>query len=487
MNVLLLSNSAPNYFHFFNALAARFGNDGATVAVAVDSAFSREENGLDSAGFAAIYDFSSFFANHHVDFDILARYAGYDLNSALLSDFERAQVYGIWGEGADLDFFDHLKSALLTYFEEIFDKHGTELVLYENVSNTFAHFALFVAQERHAVYFGLGGSRLPGRFSVSADPLADDSVEKAFAGIRNGQKTVAPDVHQWVENYITNIETIVPDYMKINGLERITLIKRYFRRGRLSRIKALIRHASDSRTNSFQIGNPLRTHVSLFLRNVRRRLKVGRVRGMYQKAVAGERFLLYPIHFHPEASTSILAGAYLDEYEVIRNIAFSLPEGVRLYVKDHMSAWAYPSLKFYQRIRSLPNVRLLGPDEPTKQLIKSSVGVITLTSTVGYEALLLKKQVFLYGRVFYGFHKGVVPVVNPANLRRTISDSLASTTSWDDQYNHDFVCAYWLSTLPGALNLMLDREPAAQAAEHIYRELLKSGRLHGYPPVKSAA
>lgn len=477
MNVLFLSNSAPNYFHFFNALAARFRSDGATVAVAVDSAFSREENGLDSAGFAEIYDFSSFFVNHHVDFDILARYAEYDLNSALLSDFERALAYGIWGDGADLDFFDRLKSALLTYFEEIFDKHETDVVLYENVSNAFAHFALFVAQKREAVYIGLGGSRLPGRFSVSADPLADDSVEKAFAAIRNGQKTVEPDVHHWVDKYIANIETIVPDYMKINGLERVALIRRYFRRDRIDRIKALIRHVSDSRTNSFQIGNPLRTHISLFLRNVRRRLKVGRVRGMYQKPVTGERFLLYPIHFHPEASTSILAGAYLDEYEVIRNIAFSLPEGVRLYVKDHISAWAYPSLEFYRRVRSLPNVRLLGPDEPTKQLIKLSLGIITLTSTVGYEALLLKKRVFLYGRVFYEFHKGVIRVVNPADLRRTILDGLASTTSWDEKYNHDFVCAYWLSTLPGTLNLMLGHEGAVQAAKHVYCELLKSGHL----------
>ncbi|AZO75662.1 hypothetical protein [Mesorhizobium sp. M1D.F.Ca.ET.043.01.1.1] len=487
MNILLLSNSAPNYFHFFNALAARFRNDGATVAVAVDSAFSRKENGLDSAGFAAVYDFSSFFVNHKVDFDILERYSGYNLNSALLSDFERAQTYGIWGNSADLDFFDRLKSALLTFFERIFEKHGTELVLYENVSNTFAHFALFVAQERRAVYIGLGASRLPGRFSVSGDPLADDSVERNFAAIRGGYKTVEPDVHRWVRDYIANIETIVPDYMKINGLERIALIKRYFRRDRLAKIKALLRHVSDSRTNSFQIGNPLRTYTSLFLRNVRRRLKAGTVRGMYQKAVAGERFLLYPMHFHPEASTSILAGTYLDEYEVIRNIAFSLPEGTRLYVKDHISAWAYPTLDFYRRIRSLPNVRLLGPHEPTKELIKSSVGVITLTSTVGYEALLLKKRVFLYGRVFYEFHKGVVPIANPANLRRMISGGLASPIGWDDQYNHDFVCAYWLSTLPGTLNLMLDRVPAAQAAEHIYRELLKAGLLHGLAAIKSAA
>jgi len=147
--------------------------------------------------------------------------------------------------------------------------------------------------------------------------------------------------------------------------------------------------------------------IYYFLRYICSRFKVGLVKRLYQAPVEGEQFLLYPMHFHPESSTSILAGTYLDEYEVIRNIAFSLPEGVRLYVKDHISAWGYPALDFYRRIKRLPNVRLLGPNEPTKQLIKASAGVITLTSTVGYEALLLKTRVFLFGQVFYSHIKHV--------------------------------------------------------------------------------
>jgi len=91
--------------------------------------------------------------------------------------------------------------------------------------------------------------------------------------------------------------------------------------------------------------------IYYFLRYICSRFKVGLVKRLYQAPVEGEQFLLYPMHFHPESSTSILAGTYLDEYEVIRNIAFSLPEGVRLYVKDHISAWGYPALDFYRRIK----------------------------------------------------------------------------------------------------------------------------------------
>src|SRR5688572_23280442 len=134
MNILLLSNGAPRYHNFFNALAQLFMRDGATVAVAVDSRFSRIENGLDAVGFAAVHDFPEFFARHSTDRAILARYAEFDLNGALLSDFERAQVYNVWGDAADIDFFDRLKSALLTYFEELITRHAIDTVLYENVS-----------------------------------------------------------------------------------------------------------------------------------------------------------------------------------------------------------------------------------------------------------------------------------------------------------------------------------------------------------------
>lgn len=477
MNILLLSNSAPNYFHFFNALVARFAQDGASVTIAVDSKFSREENRLDALNFATIHEFSSFFAAHRVDHDILARYADFELNAALLSDFERAQVYGIWGRNVDLNFYDRLKSALLRFFEDIFERHAIDVVLYENVSNAFAHYALFVAQKRGAIYCGLGGSRLPGRFSVSADPLADDATAKAFAAIRSGELTIAEDVHQWVDSYIAGIETTVPDYMKINGLDQVGLVKRYFRRDRLDKIRALLRHAFDSRTVAFQIGNPLLTHASLFRRNLMRRLRAGRVRPLYQQPVEGERFLLYPIHFHPESSTSILAGTYLDEYEVIRNIAFNLPEGMRLYVKDHVSAWAYPPLDFYRRVRSLPNVRLLAPEEQTKQLIKASAAIITLTSTVGYEALLLKKRVFLFGRVFYDFHKGVTRIENPTRLRSLLQEGLARPVDWDDAYNHDFICAYHATTLPGTLNLLQTGEAATRTATQVYDTLLDFGYL----------
>jgi hypothetical protein len=472
MNILLLSNSAPNYHHFFKALVRLYAQDGAVITVAVDSRFSREENGLDDLNFAEINAFESWFVTHKTDHALLARYGDINLNHMLLSDFERAQVYGIWGDSTDLDWFDRLKSALLSFYEDIFRRRNITTVLYENVSNAFAYFALIVAQRHGARYMGIGGSRLPGRFALTEDPLADLATSRAFAEIREGRLKPLPEDRAWAQDYLSRIETITPDYMKINGLDRLGILKRYLRRDRIGRIAALLRHARDSRTSAFQIGNPLRTHIGLFRRNVARRLRAPRVRRMYQQPVEGERFLLYPLHFHPESSTSILASSWLDEYEVIRNIAFNLPEGMRLYVKDHASAWAYPTLDFYRRLRALPNVRLLPPEAPTKQLIKQSDAVITLTSTVGYEALLLRRRVFLFGRVFYEFHKGVVRLESPQHLHLCLQEHLAQSVDWDDDYNLDFVCAYHAATLPGSLNLMLGPEGAQKMAAEVHAVLV---------------
>lgn len=475
MNVLLLSNGAPDYHKFFNVLAQKFNENGANVVVAVDSKLSRDVNKLDNLGFD-VYEFSDYFARHQTDAQLLERYADRNLNAALLSDFERAEVYGIWG-AKDHEYFERLKSGLLSYFENIFKCNDIDVVLYENVSNTFAHFAFFVAEKHGARYCGVGGSRMPGRFSITNDPLYDNETAEKFRKIRSGELVVESEVRDWCETYLANIENITPDYMKNNGLNDARLIKRYAKLDKLARIFTVLRHCADDGYYAFQIGNPVRTYINLFLRNVKRKIKIRMIEGVYDKPMVGESFILYPIHFHPESSTSILAGTYLNEYEVIRNIAFNLPQGVKLYVKDHISAWGYPSIDFYQKLCKLPNVRLLGPNEPTKQLIKASRGIITLTSTVGYEALLLKKRVFLFGRVFYDFHKGVTRVEDPSNLFTLLKATLTLPVDWDDQYNSDFVCAHHYSTLPGSIDIMEGASKAAISANHVHAQILRSGYL----------
>lgn len=468
MNILLLSNNAPNYQYFFGFLSERLISDGHSVSVAVDSEFSKDVNKLYKLGLDH-FEFSSYFSKHKTDYVLLKKYAKFNLNSALLSDFERAEVYGIM-EGSGVDYFNKLKSALLAFFEEIVIRRNIHIVLYENVSNTFAHFALYVAQENGVAYCGVGGSRLPGRFSISNDPMADNASRKKFIEISSKSIDVMDDVLSWSDEYIRNIEKIEPDYMKINGLDDLKLIKRYLRLDRLKTIFLLLVHARDDSYHSFQIGNPIKHYANLFKRNVARKIKSIWLRNYYDIS-ADEQYLLYPLHFHPESSTSILAGAYLNEYEVIRNMAFNMPEGVFIYIKDHKSAYGFPSLDFYNNLKKLPNVRVIHPNENTKELIRKSLGVVTLTSTVGYEALLMGKRVFLFGTVFYEFHKNVVKIEDPLKFFDLIRSNIYEDVVVSPEYTRQFVAAYYLSTLKGSLNLMLKATDAKIMVDDLYDEI----------------
>lgn len=472
MNVLILSNGAPGYYRFFNALARQLTGQGHGVEVAVDCPYSRAANRLDTLG-VPVHDFAAFFAGFDEDpARVLADYADEPLNAALLSDFERAEVYHIGGV-RPTDYYPRLQAALLRYFERLLAERPVDVVLYENVSNAFAHFAWIVARRRGVAYCGLVGSRLPGRFAIVSDPLGEQALyTPILAGIRAGRRVVDPAVRAWCRDYLDNLERIVPDYMTFNNLDNLDLAGRYVNRSKWDKLRLAWRHRGDDHVHAFQVGSPLRLSWRMVRRNLGRRLRIGAIRRHYREPVEGERFLLYPLHFHPESSTSILAGTYLDEYEVIRNIAFSLPPGVVLYVKDHVSAYGYPPRAFYRRLAALPNVRLISPFANTKALIRAARAVITLTSTVGYEALLLGRRVFLFGSVFYQDHPDVVRIGNPAALFDLLRRHLDAPTVADAGFNEDFVAAYYLGTFDGVLNFSLGDEAAAALAERVAPQIL---------------
>ena len=469
MNVLFLSNDAPNYFHFFNELARLFSANGSQVFFAVDCKFSRKKNKLDELSFE-IHDFAAFSKQHKKSEEILKKYEKYNLNYALLSDFDRSETNRVWGKVSS-EFYEHIKSALLSYYEYIYEKRNISIVIYENISNAFSYFAFYVAKEKGIKYYGIGGSRLPGRFSITDDPLEDNIVGNNFNKILNKELSIKEDAIEFAENYLNNIEKITPDYMRFNKLNNLSILRRYLNFEKINLLPLLFSHALDKKNDAFLTGNPLLSYFNLFLRNIKRRIRINFVKNIYDNPSSNRGFLLYPLHFHPEASTSILAGAYLNEYEVIKNIAFSLPQGVDLYVKDHISAWGYQSLCFYKKIKKLPNVYLLDPTAPTKKLIMKSRGVITLTSTVGYEALLLKKKVFLFGSVFYEFHKGVVKISNQMKIHDTLLNHLNANDFWDDEYNKNFIYAYYASTYDGTLNLMQGGEGAKILAKKVFEEI----------------
>lgn len=122
------------------------------------------------------------------------------------------------------------------------------------------------------------------------------------------------------------------------------------------------------------------------------------------------KYYLFPLHMQPEASTIVCASKYENQLFAIDQIAKSIPGDAIVYVKEHCAGLGGRPISFYKQLKKYPNVVLVSPWADTHEMIEKCYAVITLTSTVGFDALLHLKPVYLLGHVFYQHCKGVVKV-----------------------------------------------------------------------------
>lgn len=153
-------------------------------------------------------------------------------------------------------------------------------------------------------------------------------------------------------------------------------------------------------------------------------------------------FYYYPLHCEPEAVVLYWGDSiYKNQVKLIENIAAQLPPNCFLYVKDHPHVGFYREVVDYERIKAIPNVKLLDPATPGKSIIRKSSGVITINGTSGFEALLLNKRVYTFGNAFYSSFERVIRIQNIRDLRENIYLHHGETIS-DDEALIKFLHSY---------------------------------------------
>lgn len=176
--------------------------------------------------------------------------------------------------------------------------------------------------------------------------------------------------------------------------EKAKLLKRILKFGRPDFLNNWYRHISFTR-KSEGIGEPIESFPK------------------------DKRYAYYPLHYQPEAATcSMAAVAFESQLTVIQEIAQKLPDDYLLLLKENpLQTFYYRTNDFYEAIHNLPNVRMVRNETPSAQLLEQSDFAVTITGTVGWEALRSGKPVVFFGDPQYQQLDGAFRFSDELNLQ----------------------------------------------------------------------
>jgi len=146
----------------------------------------------------------------------------------------------------------------------------------------------------------------------------------------------------------------------------------------------------NTKTHYTYYGRNRRKVLSYYLKDVIKRKTRKKFVDKKLKMKIGDqtRFVYFPLHIEMERSLLLGAPYYVNQTEVIRNVAKSLPIDYKLYVKEHpgnvLRSWR--SKEEYEQIMEIPNVVLFHPDFSKEELYKKCTMVFSIAGTAGFEA-----------------------------------------------------------------------------------------------------
>lgn len=115
--------------------------------------------------------------------------------------------------------------------------------------------------------------------------------------------------------------------------------------------------------------------------------------------VEGEKYIYFPMHYQPEASSNPMGGgAYADQMVPLYILSRALPEDIKIYVKMHPEQLSIMRTKeYYGEMASIPKVRLMKMETSTYDLMTNAVAVSTLTGTALWECQFFGVPALAFG------------------------------------------------------------------------------------------
>ena len=137
-----------------------------------------------------------------------------------------------------------------------------------------------------------------------------------------------------------------------------------------------------------------------------------------------ENFVFFPLHVQPELAVSPLGGHFEEQVEAVRLAARYLPSGWKIVVKEHpdQSVFLHRPSGFYEHFTQISQVDFVRPDYSVDELIENCKAVITISGSIGRQALIAGRPVGLLGSTWWSSAPGVFKVSTSKMMQKMMAE-----------------------------------------------------------------
>jgi hypothetical protein len=113
-------------------------------------------------------------------------------------------------------------------------------------------------------------------------------------------------------------------------------------------------------------------------------------------------FVYFPLHYEPEANTSVFGGDYFSQITALEALHSRLPPNWIVLIKENpKQLFLHRGEPFYQRINMLPNAFFVPDQCSSAELIQSARLVASVSGTATYESMLTGRSALYFGNPWY--------------------------------------------------------------------------------------
>jgi len=182
--------------------------------------------------------------------------------------------------------------------------------------------------------------------------------------------------------------------------------------------------------------NPLRFPINRYIKIKRKRQYKDYFKNRFidSSEIKNRKYFIYPLHFHPEAATLIQGRWLNDQKAIIEMFSKVLPADIILIVKEHKVSIGRRQLAFYTEISKLHNVHFISENQDVYSLIENSLGIVTISSSMGLEAIMLNKPVITFGDIHYNILSQVIKARDFSKMKSYVDLALDFQCYARDEY-----------------------------------------------------